>query len=63
MERMTLPKMSKVSNNSRLTQKLAETINKKFSKEELADFQRWLSLVDTSMRTNAQNEVLKRRGY
>ena len=58
---MTLPKMAEISNNSRLTQELAEVINNNLSQEDLAKFHRWLQLCGSEMRTFTQNEIKKRR--
>jgi hypothetical protein len=49
-----LPLMVSVSNNSHLTQSVAVKLQEKLDKEELAEFQRWLMLV------NVEVEVLKR---
>jgi hypothetical protein len=60
-QRMTLPKMVKVSNDSRLTAELAETLNNKLSNEELANFHRWLQLVETERISFAQRTLKTKR--
>lgn len=67
-KRNTLPKMCEISNNSRLTQQLAQTINNKLTDQELADFHRWIGLVKTNKneRASIKNQIrnaLKRDGY
>jgi len=63
MERMTQVKMVEVSNNSPLTNGLSTVINKKFTKEELAKFHRWLQLVGTERVSFARKEIKIRRGW
>jgi hypothetical protein len=67
-KRNTLPKMCEISNNSRLTQELAETINNKLTDQELANFHRWIGIVKTERneRSSVRNQIsnaLKRNGY
>ena len=67
-KRNTLPKMCEISNNSRLTQQLAETINSKLTDQELADFHKWIGLIKTNKLERASisrqiGNALKRNGY
>lgn len=46
--REILPQMVSASNNSRLTQQVANTLVEKLTKNEIRDFKEWLKLVDSA---------------
>jgi hypothetical protein len=41
-----LPRMVQISNNSRITQAVAQAVIDKFSPEEFSDFLVWLSIIE-----------------
>jgi hypothetical protein len=47
--REILPRMSTLSNNSQITNMVANTIIEKFDQKELRDFKQWLQLVESKI--------------
>lgn len=53
-----LPKMVKVSNNSRLTNDVCKSILEKLDRVEIGDFIYWLNIVDQNKRLNEDNNSI-----
>jgi hypothetical protein len=49
MDRNLLSKMVHVSNNSKLTNIVCNTLNEKLTVQEINDFKEWLRLVETEI--------------
>ena len=54
--RQVLPTMVRLTNNSRLTQELADVIAVKLNSSEFNDFQRWLQMIESEIRMKTKNK-------
>jgi len=61
--REILPKMVTISNNSRLTNEVANLIAEKLSPEEFKKFQDWLKLVETESQLKSNRTRINRFGH
>jgi hypothetical protein len=61
--REILPQMVTISNNSRLTNEVANTIAEKLSPEDFKKFQDWLKLVESESKLKTNRTKINRFGH